>query len=210
MYELHFYPDTCALAPHAVLEALGTPYRLRLVDFRLQAQRGAAYRRINPLGRVPALVDGDTVVTETPAILGWLARRHAGHRLAPVDDVDALARVESFHGFLSSTVHVAHAHRMRGARWADDPAAIEAMRRKVPDAVGELFRLIEDHWLRDPWVHGDTLTTSDYYLFTLAQWLEADGVDPARLPRVIAHRVRMAARPEVARAIAAERALLAG
>jgi glutathione S-transferase len=58
--------------------------------------------------------------------------------------------------------------------------------------------------LKGPWVMGDNYTIADPYLFTLAQWLEDDGVKPERIPRVIEHRYRVAERPSVKRAIAAE------
>jgi glutathione S-transferase len=93
---------------------------------------------------------------------------------------------------------------MRGYRWADDSAAISAMQKKVPQSVGDCFDLIERHMLRGPWVMGDVYTVADPYLFTLAQWLEADGVDPAQLPRVIGHRERMLCREGVRRALAEE------
>jgi hypothetical protein len=54
-------------------------------------------------------------------------------RLAPFDDPFAFAQVQAFNSYLCSTLHVAHAHRMR---WADDPSAIREMQRKVPEAVG--------------------------------------------------------------------------
>ena len=58
--------------------------------------------------------------------------------------------------------------------------------------------------LKGPWVMGEAYTIADPYLFTLAQWLEEDGVDPARIPRVMEHRARMAARPNVMKSIAQE------
>jgi glutathione S-transferase len=58
--------------------------------------------------------------------------------------------------------------------------------------------------LKGPWVMGERYTICDPYLFTLAQWLEADGVDPATIPRVIDHRRRMTERPTVKKAIAEE------
>jgi glutathione S-transferase len=82
--------------------------------------------------------------------------------------------------------------------------AIEAMKAKVPRSVGECFELIESEMLRGPWVMGADYTICDIYLFTLAQWLEVDGVDPARLPRVADHRRRMSENPVVARVIAQE------
>jgi glutathione S-transferase len=93
---------------------------------------------------------------------------------------------------------------MRGRRWADDEAAIAAMKRKVPDSVGASYDLIERHMFRGPWVMGEAYTICDPYLFTIAQWMEGDGVDPARFPRVADHRRRMAERPAVRKAIAQE------
>ena len=78
------------------------------------------------------------------------------------------------------------------------------MQRKVPKSVGACYDMIETSMLRGPWVMGEAYTIADPYLFTLAQWLEADGVDPARIPRVIEHRARMAGRANVKTAIAEE------
>ena len=201
---LYYAPHTCALASHIVLEQAGADYELERVDFKTNAQRGPEYIKINPKARVPALVTDRGVLTETPAILAFVAQRHPEARLAPLDDPFAFAQVQSFNSYLCSTVHVAHAHRMRGYRWTDDPAALEAMKKKVPQSVGECFELIEREMLRGPWVMGDRYTISDPYLFTLAQWIEGDGVDVTRFPKVAAHRARMAEDPVVKRAIAAE------
>jgi glutathione S-transferase len=121
------------------------------------------------------------------------------------DDPFEFARVQEFNSYLCSTVHVAHAHRMRGYRWANDDTAIEAMKRKVPQSVGEAYALIETGMFRGPWVMGGHYTLCDPYLFTLSQWLEDDGVDPAGLPKIAAHRERMRQRPAVQRALTKER-----
>ncbi len=204
MFTFYWAPNTCALASAIALEAAGASYQAVRVDFARQQQRSAEYLRINPKGRVPALVTERGILTETPALLQFIAQTHPGARLAPLDDAFALAHMNAFNSYLCSTVHVAHSHRMRGSRWADDPAALEAMKRKVPQSVGECFELIEREFLAGPWVLGEHYSVSDMYLFTLAQWLEADGVDPARLPKVSAHRQRMRADPVVARVLAAE------
>jgi glutathione S-transferase len=153
---------------------------------------------------VPALVTERGVVTETPAILVFVAQTHPDARLALFDDPFALAESQAFTSYLCSTVHVAHAHRGRGYRWADDPAALEAMKRKVPQSVGACFDLIERTMLRGPWVMGEVYTIADPYLFTLASWMEIDGLDPRAFPRVLDHRDRMGERPAVRRALASE------
>jgi glutathione S-transferase len=193
------------LASHIALEEAGAPYETIRVDFRTNEQRKPEYLAINPKGRVPALVTERGILTETPAILAFVAQSYPTANLAPLDDPYEFARVQAFNSYLCSTVHVAHAHRMRGYRWADDPIAIADMQRKVPTTVGDCFEMIETTMLAGPWVMGDRYTICDPYLFTLSQWLEGDGVDVKRFPKVVDLVQRMNARPAVQRALAAQR-----
>jgi glutathione S-transferase len=206
MLNLFYAAHTCALASHIALEEAGANYTLTRISFASADQRKPDYLKINPKGRVPALATERGVLTETPAMLAYIAQSYPQAKLAPIDDAFAFAQAQAFNSYLCSSLHVAHAHRMRGYRWveADDTHAIEAMKRKVPHSVHDGFALVEQHLLAGPWVLGEAFTICDAYLFTLAQWLEADGVDPARLPRVAEHRRRVADRPAVQRAIAAE------
>ncbi|HEY0818968.1 MAG TPA: glutathione S-transferase family protein [Rhizobacter sp.] len=204
MLTLYSAPATCALASHIALEQAGADYRIERVDFKTSQQRSPEYLKLNPKGRVPALVTEHGVLTETPAILLYVAQRFPQAKLAPFDDPWALAQLNAFCSYLCSTVHVAHAHGRRGARWADDPAAWEAMKAKVPQTVGDGFQMIETEYFQGPWVMGEHYSIADPYLYTLATWMEGDGVDPDRFPKVAAHRKRMAALPAVLKVLAAE------
>ena len=204
MLTLYYATNTCALASHIALEEAGAAFETRWVDFGAAEQTKPEYLKINPKGRVPALVTEHGVLTETPAILAYIAQSYPEAGLAPLDDPFAFAELQAFMSYLCATVHVAHAHRARGYRWADDPAAFEAMKKKVPQSVGACFALIEEGMLRGPWVMGDAYTIADPYLFTLARWMEVDGVDPNAFPRVLDHRDRMAERPAVQRALESE------
>src|SRR5579863_740569 len=204
MLKLYYAPGTCALATHIALEEAGAPHEAVRVEFGSQAQRSADYLAVNPKGRVPALVTESGTLSETPALLLYVAQTFPAAELAPLADPFALAQVQEFNSYLCSTVHVAHAHRMRGARWADGADAIEAMKRKAPSNVTECFALIEHKLLRGPWVMGDRYTICDPYLFTIGSWIEGDGVDTTKVPRVMQHRARMLARPAVQKALAAE------
>jgi glutathione S-transferase len=186
--KLFFAPHTCALASHIALIDVGAEFETVRIDFRAEEQRKS----------------DQGILTETPAILVFIAQSYPGAGLAPIAEPFAFARVQAFNNFICSTLHVAHAHRMRGSRWADDPAAIEAMQRKVPQSVGDAYALIERHWFDGPWVTGRDYTVCDPYLFTLAQWMEGDGVDPARFPKIADHRRRMADRSGVKQALAEE------
>ena len=207
MLKLFYSPNSCALASHIALQEAGASYETVRLDFRANEQRKPEYLAINPKGRVPALATDRGILTETPAILAYIAQSFPKARLAPLDDAFAFARLQAFNSYLCATVHVAHAHRLRGPRWVDagDAAAIAAMQKKVPQSVGECFELIEREMFAGPWVMGDGYTICDPYLFTVARWLEGDGVDPARFPKVRDHRQRMSERPAVKTVLAEER-----
>ena len=201
MFTLFYTPNTCALASHVALIDADAAFQSVRIDFASNQQRSPDYLKINPKGRVPALVADKGILTETPAILAFIAQSFPQAQLAPIGDPFAFAQAQAFNSYLCATVHIAHAHRMRGYRWTDDAAAIEAMKRRVPHSVFECFDLIERTMLAGPWVLGEHYSICDPYLFTLAQWLEADGVDVGRLPRIADHRSRMAARPNVRKAL---------
>jgi len=206
MLKLYYAAHTCSLATHIVLEEVGADYSTVRIDFSRKQQQSADYLKVNPKGRVPALVTDRGILTETPAMLVYVAQSFPQADLALMGDPFAFAKVQAFNSYLCSHLHVAHAHRMRGHRWvdADDTQAIAAMQRKVPEGVGSAFEAIERDMLKGPWVMGQQYTICDAYLFTLAQWLEADGVDPQRIQRIVDHRHRMSERPTVKKAIAQE------
>jgi glutathione S-transferase len=202
MLTFYYAPSTCALASRIALEEAGASYQPVKIDFASSQQQSPDYLKINPKGRVPALATDRGILTETPAILAYIAQSFPAAKLAPIDDAFAFGQVQAFNSYLCSTVHVAHAHNRRGSRWADDPAAIAEMKRKVPQTMAACFKVIEEKMLVGPWVMGEAYTICDPYLYTLATWLEGDGVDPASFPKVHDHMRRMAARPAVQRASA--------
>jgi glutathione S-transferase len=204
MITLYYTAHTCSLASHIALEDAGAVYETRRIDFATAQQKSPEYLEINPKARVPAMVTPRGILTETPAMLAFIAQSYPEADLAPLDDPFAFAELQSFNSYICSTLHINHAHRMRGHRWAYEESSFADMQRKVPDSVGACYEMIEAEMLKGPWVMGERYTVADAYLFTVAQWLEGDGVDPGRFPRVIDHRARMAERPNVRKAIAAE------
>jgi glutathione S-transferase len=193
----YYGPKTCALATHIVLEYVGADYEAIKLDFRENQQRSKEYLAVNPKGRVPALVTDRGVITETPALLLYLAQTYPQAKLAPLDDPFALAEMQAANSWFCSTVHVAHAHGPRGSRWSDDPAALQSMKAKVSTNMSDCFDLIEKELLRGPWLMGANFTVADPYLFTMSSWLATDGVEMAKFPRVAEHYKRMLEMPAV-------------
>jgi glutathione S-transferase len=202
MLKLYYSPGSCALASHLTLEEAGAAYSAERVNFKDNQQNSPDYLKINPKGRVPALVTDHGVLTETPAILVYLAQSFPKANLAPQDDPFMFAQMQSINSYLCSTVHVAHAHKARGSRWATEESSFADMKRKVPETMAACFALIERNIVKGPWVMGEQFTICDPYLFTLANWLEGDGVDIAQFPKVAAHHKQMSERPAVKKVLA--------
>jgi glutathione S-transferase len=166
MLKLYYTPGTCALATHLALEEAGADYTTERVDFKTNQQNSPEYLDINPKGRVPSLVTDRGTLTETPAMLSFIAQSFPNAKLAPLEDPFAFAQLQSFTSYLCSSVHVAHAHKGRGYRWASDESSFADMKRKIPESMAAAFALIEKKMLKGPWVMGETFTVCDPYLFT--------------------------------------------
>ena len=100
-------------------------------------------------------------------------------------------------------MHVNHAHRMRGTRWADQPTSHADMAAKVPATMTQSCQFIEDHALQGPFVLGETLSVADLYLYVVCTWLDGDGVTVSDFPKITAFRALMAERASVRAAVAA-------
>ncbi|MFQ1651903.1 glutathione S-transferase family protein [Aeromonas veronii] len=198
---LFFAPGSCAVAVQIALLETGAPFTARQLNLAAGEQRSPEYLAINPKGRVPALITEQGTLTETPALLLYVAQRFPDAKLAPLDNPFLLARMQEVNSFLASTVHVSHAHGRRGSRWADDEQAIAAMQQKVASNMRDGFAQIEQHYLAGPWVLGEQFSVADIYLFVVAGWLKSDGVEITEFPKVADHYRRMLTRPAVNKAL---------
>jgi len=181
MMKLYYAPGTISIAVAIVLEEAGADYTAVPVDFASGEQTKPAYLAKNPKGRVPVLdVDG-TLLTETGALLDYVGT--LAPALIPADPLTA-AHMRSVMYYLASTMHVNHAHKMRGHRWANNEASWADMTAKVPETMAASARFVEDHALRGPFTTGEALSIADPYLFIVCSWLPDDGVDLAPFLRI--------------------------
>lgn len=197
MLKLYTHLGTIGLACEIALEEAGAAYDVQRMNFAENEQRAAAFLAINPKSRVPALATDRGVITEAPAILGYIARAFPAAKLAPEGDAFEMAELESLMAYLCSWVHPAAAHRHRGYRWADDTAAIADMRRKAPEVFGEAMRLIDGTLFKGPWALGEAYSIADPYVYVLTSWLPRDTLDMADFPSLADHYARMNERPAV-------------
>ena len=186
MLIFYYAKSSAAYAPHILLEETGLEYKAVRIDFTTKEQRSPAYLKINPKGRVPALITEKGILTETPAMLPYLAQIAPDQNLAPTDPFE-FAIAQAFNSYIASTVHVAHAHKHRGARWADDPLVHEAMRAKVTANMTECAQMIEKYYLKGPYVLGDRFSFCDPYMALVTRWFRNDEVDIDQFARIKKH-----------------------
>lgn len=205
---LHYSPGACSLAPHIALEEAGAVFELARVDFAAAEQRTPEYLAVNPKGRVPALVDDGFAVTENPAVLRYVARRHPGAGLWP-DDPKAEARCAEWLAWCSSGVNVAFAHVRRAERYAASEAGKEEVVAKGRETCRDVWGQVEAKLAGSgqDWAAGDRYSVADPYVFVFWIWGRGPvlGYDMAAdFPAWTAHARRMAERPAVRKALAKE------
>ena len=201
MLTLYFSPGACSMAAHIVLEESGEKYQSQQVHFADAEQRSEAYLKINPQGRVPALVlDDGEPLAENTAILPYLGKRFG---LWPTDPV-AEARVLSLIGFLASSVHPSVAHMWRPERYAADPSVfpqIQDAGRNTFDGYLEQIdgKLAGRHWFSDQY------SVVDPYLLVFYLWGLRRGYPMKELKNFAAFKDRMMQRPAVQHVLAKEK-----
>ncbi|MDA0361632.1 MAG: glutathione S-transferase family protein [Proteobacteria bacterium] len=201
MMEFYYSKNSAAFAVTILLEDTKEPYIPHELDFSKGDQTSEGYLKINPKGRVPSVVTPKGILTETPAILQYIAHLHPDLKLLP-EDPFCSAQALAFNLYISSTVHVAHAHKHRGSRWATEDHALHNMSAKVTENMTECAKNIEENYLIGPWVSGDNYSICDPYLALAFRWFKDDGVNLSAFPRIIEHDILIRKRPSMQRAMA--------
>lgn len=200
--QLYYAPGTISVAVAIALEEAGLDYEAIKIDFANKEQTSPAYAQINPKSRVPALAVDGGILTETGALLDYIADIAPDADLRPTDPV-LLARMREVMYYLASTMHVNHAHKMRGSRWASKTSSYKDMQAKVPQTMADSCAHLSQYGLRGPFVLGDRLSLADCYLYVVCTWLKGDGVTLADFPKIQSFMAAMKQRDSV-RAVSAK------
>lgn len=193
MLKLYYSPGACALASHIALEEAGAAYDLVRIDLKRGEQKTPEYLAVNPAGVTPALVTDEGVLTENLVIMGYVAQTHPEADLADLESPFEFGRMQSFNGFLASSLHPA----IGAVLFARPPLEGETRQAALDKALAK-YDLVEHHLLKAPWVMGERHTVADGYLSVFTRWLRLDGLlDKERFPKLNAHLNLVQSRPQV-------------
>ena len=197
--KLYYSPGACSLASHIALRELGRPFQLVAVSLsRKTTADGRDFLAVNPKGYVPVLeLDGGEILTEGPAILQYLADLEPGRGLAPPNGTLARYHLQEWLAFINSELHKSFGPLF-------DATAPDVLKDRARATLERRLGYVATA-LRGPYLTGDAFTVADAYLYTVLTWTAHVGPDLVAWPVLAEYLARLAARPAIRDAQAAEK-----
>ena len=200
--KLYFSPGACSFSPHIALREIGADVELVKVDLKNHklAKDGSDYYAINPKGYVPVLeLDNGERLTEGPAIVQYIADLKPELGLAPAAGSFERYRLQEWLTFINSEVHKSFSPLFR-------PTTPEETKVSTRAALANRLTYLATHLKTNDFLMGKQFTVADGYLFTVLGWAQWTGIDLSQWPALVVYYERIAARPSVSAARAAEAA----
>ena len=206
MLKLYYAPGACSTASHIGIEESGAPYDGQMLSFAKPEQKTPEYLKVNPRGRVPALVTEDGPIVENTAILEYIAGKYAPHMM-PKDPIQR-ARAISLMAWFSNWVHPSFTHISRPERFATDAKVFDHLKEVGRSNFHAALREIDDIIGDKQWILGDQFSVVDGYALVFYGWGKRIGLPVAELKNYTAWKDRMLGRPAVKRVLEREQSVL--
>jgi glutathione S-transferase len=200
---LAFAPGACAIVPYILLTEAGAAFKTHNVNLGKGENFSPEYLKINPKGKVPALIVDGTVITENVAIHVWIDRQFPQAHLLPGDPM-AYIQCLSFLGWCGSGIHPKLTQQARPERYCDAPGAIERVKQLGHEGMVEQYELAEEMLAGKTWFFGEQFSCADAYFYWTFRRGAAFGADLSRFKNCQAHRQRMEQRASVKALLAHE------
>ncbi len=208
MIQLHYAPGNASMTPHLLLEELGVPFELKLVDRANNAHKSPEYLKLNPNGLIPVLVDGDLVLYETAAIVLHLVDTHPEAGLAPPIGTAERAHFYKWLVWLSASLQSQMPIYFYTDRYVapGNTAGAAEVKAATEDRIAALIDQIESHLAAHggPWLLGERFSALDPYAFMLCRWTRSAKRPARTLPHVGPYLQRVLARPATQKVLTAE------
>ena len=197
--KLFYKPGACSLASHIALSEVGATFDIEKVDTEAgKTETGRDFKAVNPKGYVPALeLDADTILTEGPSILQFIADRHPDANLIAEAGTVERTRVVEYLNYVGSELHKAFSPLF-------NPSASDADKETAKVTVASKLDYVETLLAGKEYLMGAQFTVADAYLSVVCNWTNFVGIDLEKWPHVKAFVGRVFARPAAQKALKAE------
>ena len=168
MITLYYAPGTCALAPHIVLKWLSADYQVIRVELGSKE-----YLKINPLGAVPAMVDGESpVMSQADALLKYLVNKYPDSGLGSNGDLMDKYQINHWLAFLTGDLHPAYFPYFRPGRYTtnEDKESLAAVKQAASARVAIMLKHLDTNLAGKSHLVGGRCTICDPYAFVLVRW----------------------------------------
>jgi glutathione S-transferase len=189
-------PLSCSLASRLALLESGLPHEVSVVHTTKGDHLTEAFARVNPRRKVPALLTPEGVITETTAILPYIADQVPQRALLPAPGTFQRAQAQAWLGFLSTTVHAAYASAMFPEKIASDPAVTQAVRASAVQALVKGLSDLDQHVAEREFIL-DAFSLCDLHALVFCLWRSSPllvGLLPT-LAGLDAYQTRLMGRP---------------
>ena|SRR5438105_862070 len=204
MDTLYYSPGSCSLIVHCLLEETGSAFEARRVDLAASEHRTEAYRRINPKGKVPALVTAEGTLTECMAIVEHVCDRAGDAKLLARTGMWQRAKTLEQMATLATEVHPLFNRFFHADDFSDDSAVQGEVKSHATGKLVAYFRAENEALAGRTYWSGETLSAADFYFMVIARWGRRLDPSALRMRNIERFFTRMTARPAVARAMARE------
>jgi len=202
--KLFYSPGACSLSPHIVAHEAGIDIKLQKVDTTTKTMKVAGdFWKVNPKGYVPALeLDNGEILTEGPAIVQYLADLKPESNLAPKNGTWGRVRLQEMLNYITAEIHKTFSPLF-------NPKVSTEVRKERTEYLRTRYALLDKQLADRKFLFGDQFTIADAYLFVVTNWSKPTNVDLSEFKNLLAFQKRVAARPAVQAAMAAEGLLTA-
>ncbi|MBL8521968.1 MAG: glutathione S-transferase family protein [Betaproteobacteria bacterium] len=203
---LYYVPSNASMAPHLLLNEIGCPFELKLVDRENNEHQSAEYLKLNPSGLIPVLVDEGRPIHQTAAILLHLTDKFPSAGFAPgVGDARRPALYQWLF-YLSNTLQPELITYFYPHRLADDEAMAERVKHHAEQRVAGMLDLLEAHLAaQGPFMLGADFSITDLMLLMLCRWTRMHARPAQTRPHLKRLIETVAARPAVVKTFAVEK-----
>lgn len=184
MYQLYYAPGAASMVPHFLLQEMAVEFELVYLDLENNAHRTDKYLALNPVGRVPTLVDGKLILFESPAICLYLCDKHPESKLRPELDHPDRALFYQWLTYLNNTVQAELMVYFYPERHTTDESAISTIVAAQETRITGMFELLDKKLAQRSFLVGDSITACDYFLLMLAMWAEDFNHPPLAFPNL--------------------------
>ena len=204
---LAYAPIACSLVPYILLTEAGASFDTLPVNLGKGENFGADYLRVNPKGKVPALIIDGEVLTENVAIQVWVARQYPQARLLPADPLEQ-ARAISVMAWCAAGIHPKLTQQARPERYCDLPGCADNVRAHGSHSLFELYAIADDMLAGREWFF-DQFGCADAYFYWCFRRGSLFKPDTSGFANCVAHLRRMEQRASVQKLLAYEKSVQA-